>query len=383
MPPTTHLPPLPEKKRRFIFFLMAVSFLVAVPLMVFYAVGYRFDFSGNVYDFKAVGGLYISTPASENQIFVDGELIDNLRIFRSAAYIQDLEAGVHEVNVQQDGLQTWVKELPVFAHLVTEAQSFNMPERPQVRLLTPWSTDAGIGVVFNAATSTDLSFASTTNLLLLATSTTATSSLNEDLEYQYIVSRFASSSAEAAQLATVRRLQSQPFSFASELLEVGTTTATTTKQYRDSILYESGGEVYISWVGRAENIPYYYCLTNEGSNLTAQLYGSHVYRQLLEQTPSTTDLSAIAEYNQRFCRDTIRIDRLWQEVHWFDFMPDSEDLVLMHLDDGLYVVEADDRSWQNTQLLYPGTDLEVLIDGGRIFVHDREYFLEVLTELPQ
>jgi hypothetical protein len=74
---------------------------------------------------------------------------------------------------------------------------------------------------------------------------------------------------------------------------------------------------------------------------------------------------------------------LWQTVKWFDFMPDNENLVLMLLDDGLFVIEADDRAWQNTQLLYPGKDLEVLLDGGRIFVKDGDYYLEVFTEIAQ
>ena len=85
----------------------------------------------------------------------------------------------------------------------------------------------------------------------------------------------------------------------------------------------------------------------------------------------------------RVCRIDIRIDRKWQEVIWFDFLPNRSDLVLMLLEDGLYVVEIDDRSWQNVQLLYPGTDLVVLLDAGRVMVKDGEYILEVFTDLIQ
>ena len=85
--------------------------------------------------------------------------------------------------------------------------------------------------------------------------------------------------------------------------------------------------------------------------------------------------------NQRVCRTEIHIDDLGQKVAWFDYFPNSTDHVLMHLQDGLYVVEVDDRSWQNTQPLYPGTDIEVLQDGGRIFVHDGGYYLEVFTDI--
>lgn len=383
MTPTTHLPPLPEKQRRFIFLTMVLAFAIAVPLMVFYAVGYRFDFSKSLYDFKAVGGMYINSDANDVIISVDGERVENMRIFRSAAYIQNLEAGVHEVYVEREGLYTWVKELPVFAHLVTEGQSFNMPKRPQIRLLTEWSDDVGGSVLFENATTTYFGFASTTNRIELATSTFATSTLNENLEYTYIVSRFASSSAEAAELEEYERLKAQRFSFPGDKAAIPTTTATTTKHFRDSVIFKHDGEVFVSWEGNFDDIPYYYCVTNKGPVRTPELYGQHVYDQLVEQTPTSTDLTKLSLVNERLCRTTIRIDRLWQNVRWFDFLPGSEDLVLMLLDDGLYVVEVDDRAWQNTQLLYPGTNLEVLIDGGRIFVKDRGFYLEVFTEIAE
>jgi hypothetical protein len=68
-------------------------------------------------------------------------------------------------------------------------------------------------------------------------------------------------------------------------------------------------------------------------------------------------------------------------VQWFDFYADSSDIILMHLQDGLYAVEVDDRAWQNTQLIYPGEDLEIVHDGGKIYVKDGEYYLEVFTEI--
>ncbi len=381
MTPATHLPPLPEKRRRSIFLLMALTFTIAVPAMVFYAIGYRYDF-GEVNTFTAVGGMYVNSTADDANIFVDGEVVDDMRIFRSAVYVQNLEAGVHEIYVERNELQTWVKELPVFSHLVTEAQSFNMPVRPQIRLLTEWKNEVGNEVVFGTSTIAHLNFASTTNLIQFSTST-ATTTLKPNFEYSYIASRFASSSQETLILEEYERYKAERFNFAGDEDDVATTSATTTKEYKDSILYKTADEVFVTWLGDLEDIPYYYCLTNKGPDSTPELYGSHVYEQLTEQISSTTNLSNIDSFEKRFCRDTIRIDRLHQEIAWFDFMPDTEDIVLMLLEDGLYVVEADDRSWQNTQLVYPGNDLEVLIDGGRIFIKDQEFYLEALLEIPE
>src|SRR5690606_29780519 len=161
------------------------------------------------------------------------------------------------------GLHTWVKELPVFAHLVTEAQSFNMPVRPQIRLLSEWNNTAGLSVFFDETTETDFSFASTTNIILLMATSTPTSTLNQSLEYEYIPSRIASSSEEAAVLEQFRRYQSERFGFATNVPLIATTTATTTKENEDMRLYEDSGDVYVDWIGGQNDIPYYFCVTNK------------------------------------------------------------------------------------------------------------------------
>jgi hypothetical protein len=59
------------------------------------------------------------------------------------------------------------------------------------------------------------------------------------------------------------------------------------------------------------------------------------------------------------------------------------DLVLLQLEDGLYVTEVDDRAWQNTQLLYPGRDFQVAISGGRIYLREAEHIFEVLPTVAE
>jgi hypothetical protein len=141
--------------------------------------------------------------------------------------------------------------------------------------------------------------------------------------------------------------------------------------------------VYATWVGSNHNIPYYFCV-NPAASSSPAFYGEHVTAQLYAAASTTVfDVppSAVFESQNRLCRTEIRIDRKWQDVAWFTFVPGSRDLVLMHLSDGIYVVEVDDRAWQNTQLLYPGKDLVLIVDGGRILVKDGDAYFEVFTEL--
>jgi hypothetical protein len=193
----------------------------------------------------------------------------------------------------------------------------------------------------------------------------------------------ASSTAEyealqalAAEATTDRFRFGQPTSTQA----VATTSATTTKRFRDVELSEIGGEVVATWRGEADQIPYYYCVLYSGPAATALGYGSHVMADLALELGTTTDLMDKTLYDTRLCRNSIRVDRIGQSVQYFNFLPNSEHHVVMQLQDGVYVVEIDDRSWQNVQLLYPGDYLEMIVENGSIYIKDGEYIFEVLTE---
>jgi hypothetical protein len=382
MAATIELKGLSRTKRRLIFGFSLLLFIVAVPVSVFYAIGYRFDFSDKLDSIKSVGGMYVRNDVQNTEMFIDDTPVKDMRIFQKAAYIQNLEEGMHRIHVQGALVQTWVKELPVYAHFVTELASFNLPKVPQIRIITQLNdTATGKGVVFENATSTVFSFASTTNQLRLATTSkkvVKTNTFATSTEYVYIKSLFASSTQEKVLLQQLKN-PIKKTSFDVATTDARAIIATTTKTWRNFKLYEQGSDVYISWQGDAQSVPYYYCVEHFSPEKTALEYGTHVYKALIEQFASTTKPSDFEE--QRVCRDSIRIDNENKKVLWFDFYPDSTDIILMLLDDGLYAVEVDDRAWQNIQPIYPGKNIDVIQNGGSIYVHDGKYFVEVFTEV--
>lgn len=380
MTPTTELQPLSHRNRRIVFSALVLIFILSVPLMVFYAIGYRFDLTDTTKNIKSVGGMYISSEIDTVDMYVDDTLVEDMRIFRAAAYIQNLEEGVHALHVQGDGVQTWVKNLPVFPHFVTEAQSFNMPKVPQVRIIPQWITSTGEGVLFELATSTMFSFASSTDIYTFSTST-ATSSYTESLEYLYIEDLFASSTQLRKSLQAEKDSENKRFDFGPLIPVPASSTATSTKIVDDFALYEDEEDVFVKWQGTTKDIPYYFCVRYLGKEETIDSYGAHIFDALQTQFGIQESLDKGISIGQRLCRDAIRIDRLQQEIQWFDFYPRGTDIVLMQLEDGLYAIEIDDRAWQNTQLIYPGADFHVVLDGGRLYIQDRGYFLEVFTEI--
>ncbi len=384
---TPHVQPLPRAHRRFIFAASVFLFVTLVPLLVFYAIGYRFDFSeGGIQNIQSVGGMYVSTEAEDTQIFIDDEPVENMRIFQRAAYIQNLDAGVHQVHVQGEGLTTWVKELPVFAHFVTEANAFNLPLVPHVRYITPYTDIETGGTVVMETDTVPFSYATTTQTFFVATSTRATSTFEKNLEYVYVAQLFASTTEERAQMELAAAYQEETFAFTTAKTTRPTTTATTTVRMSDMELYEHEGLVYARWTGQLRHIPYYFCV-NPVASSTPEIYGQHVTEQLQaavlasEVTAGSGTDATLFEVSNRLCRTEIPIDTKGQAPVWFTFLPDNRDHVIVQLRDGIYVVEIDDRAWQNVQLLYPGTDITLVVDGSRILIQDGDYYLEVYTTL--
>lgn len=377
MEPEIQLKPLPYKTRQKTFTFLLLIFIVAIPFLYLYATGYRFDFRKPT-NLVSTGGMYIAVDGTGAEIYIDGELVRETRTFRRAFYAQNLDAGTHRVHVQKEGHHTWVKELPVSKRLVTEAEAFNLPLVPQVRVISEWETATG-----SMLTRTPIKNASSSNEVVVSTLASSRFALND--EYAALEPRFA----------TVTAAQRTPVDQIRDLF--GDDDATTTpesfgmnKLRGGARLYKDGDELYANWVGSFEQMPYYYCapdfppyststesLPVDGnpaaisSIITSE--GEIIEGEIIH--PVQTIPSDIT------CNPTIQINRMGQEIRDFDFLPNSTDFVLVVLEDGIYVAEIDDRSWQNMQPLLMGEDLQMYIEDRNIFVYDGTLIYQVPISL--
>lgn len=380
---TISVKPLPRGRRRFVFISMLFFFLCAVPVFMFYATGYRYDIFNRDLGITSTGGMYINVGAKNGEVYLNETPVQDSRIFRNAIYIQNLTPGMQRLHVQASGLHTWVKELPVYPNYVTEASAFLLPLWPQVRPITEYETATGTLVFLNTASTTILFNGASTSVPFLATSSKATTTLTRNSEYTFIKSLFATTSSATSTLLTrVVGEVTDALSLASNnKATTSTSTATTTKIMDKVRLYEDGDDVVIEYTGPERNIPYYFCVPIGALASTSELYGPQVMRGVasaLAASPLTTDTSSAS----RLCRKTITIDRQNQTVISFDFFPGTTDLVVMHRTDGVYVTEVDDRSWQNTQALYPWPIDEMVQNNGRLYAKSSTTVFELLTELP-
>jgi len=383
MPQEPQITGMSSRRRAVFFWGLVLIFLLVLPSMIFYTTGYRLSFEDDVTSVVTTGGVYISTQSTDVEVYLDEEQIERPRLFRSAYYIQNIDAGLRRVVVQGEGIQTWVKELSVDSHIVTEAAAFNLPTVPRLRPVTQFQTGAGTAVFFSTSTPALLfANATATEAFIVATSS-ATSSYAENPEYEFVVSLFGTSTATTSSVFADFIRDMDRFRFITPG-EISATTSTTTPVIieRNNIrLTTKGLELYAVWQGRAQDVPYYFCVSSTTIASTTERYGAHVAEAVFAQLGTTTATSTLVAVDNRMCRTEIKLDRLRQDVFLYNFFPGSSDLVLLHLEEGLYVTEIDDRAWQNSQLLYPGTDFRTIVENEVIYIQQGTQYFAVIPEI--
>lgn len=365
MPETPEVAPLPYNHRVWFFRLLLLLFVALVPLFMFYATGYRVAWLEGAGNIVSVGGIFVSADASDIAMYINEEPVQNMRLFQQAAYIQNLPAGTHRLHVQGEGLHTWVKEIPVYPQLVTEAAAFNMPVVPQLRYIAEYRTATGTPVLLASSTSSQpVSFEAVafTQDWVVLPPRTATTTLVENEEFDYLAQLFGTTSASTTQGTIINRIETEidRFVFSSAATSTATTaTSTRVVATNDQTLALLNGQLVVTWIGNDRDRPFYFC----------------------EQVATTSLAVDVATTTVEQCRTSIAIQETSVDTEYYNFFPDSDDLILLTRADGLYVQEIDDRGWQNAQRIYPHSDIQVVLDGGRIFIADAGYYFELIPTL--
>lgn len=313
--------PLPLKTRRMYFYTLILVFIAAVPFLILYALGYRFD---EKLLLIPTGGLYIATDRGGAEVFLNDEQVRETGTFRKAFFIQNLEPGTISVRVSKPDYYSWSKNLDVEAHVVTEATAFMLPTKPVLREI-PALTTLVETTGTTTSTSTMLSVEHTAVLELFGLVATTTKS--GDVRISPI--------PEPVVLGP-QRISSSTSAREEE-------TSTTTKESQGIALVETNGGLSAMWVLEDGNAPYYFC----------DLHG-----ECITQIPINT-------------RDL--------KVSNFDFFPGRSDVVLITREDGIYATEIDPRGGQNTQSVYSVSGADFRLGArGEIYVRNGNEFFEVM-----
>lgn len=320
--------PLSSKTRRIYFIIFFTLFLLGIPLVILYAIGYRITATEGIIQ---TGGIFINNDSSAAEVYVNQELVERSGFFSRDYYIQDLIPGTFEVMVVEDEHQTWRKNFTVVPTLVTEADPFLLPVAPGKREVLPYTIPAS---VITTATGTINRPATTT-----ATSSKITTA---NPEYQAVTALFATTTTYNSRLDIfLNAVTAINATTTDRVIATSTATSSEPKINQNITIYKDGKDgvkIFAEWLGRNDP-PFFFC-------------------------------------PQFKCQTVMQIFEGKKKISHFDFFPGRNNLLIVADSEGVVVAELDTRGNQNIQPLYlvPGATFRVG-QGGVVYVKDRtRYF---------
>lgn len=110
-----------KKLKKIILFLLIIFFLILVPLTIFYANGYRINFSTG--EIVKLGGLYLKIEPPSARVYLDNVLIKKTNLFFNSVFLNNLLPKKWFIRIEKENYHTWEKNLKIEESLVTEAKN--------------------------------------------------------------------------------------------------------------------------------------------------------------------------------------------------------------------------------------------------------------------
>jgi hypothetical protein len=135
-----------KRTRAIILAVCVLLFVVIAPVIVFYSIGYRFDFKTD----KVVetGGIYVRTFPAADHVVIDGNDNQKPGYFSNSVFVQDLLPDLHTVSITKTGYYDYFKTLPVLQQEVTKLENVTLFKKDIVFAAIPTTSPSP----FNNAT---------------------------------------------------------------------------------------------------------------------------------------------------------------------------------------------------------------------------------------
>jgi hypothetical protein len=122
--------PNEQKVRAFLFYLSVFIFLIGLPFILSFALGYKFD--RRRFKFTKTGLLVLKTQPSGASVYLDEELLD----LKTPATIAELLPGRYNLRLELEKHYPWLNEVNVDAGKVTRLEKIILfPLRPDIKQL--------------------------------------------------------------------------------------------------------------------------------------------------------------------------------------------------------------------------------------------------------
>jgi hypothetical protein len=124
-----------RKTRRIIFYIFLGIFIIVVPIIILYAMGFTFDFQKQI--FTSTGGIYLKSLPPKAEIYIDDKPKGTTN-----KLIKHLVPKIYNIKVIRDNYHPWDKELTVQPELVTRASNILLvPSNPKISLVATESQE--------------------------------------------------------------------------------------------------------------------------------------------------------------------------------------------------------------------------------------------------
>ena len=124
-----------RRTRRIIFYIFLITFIILVPSIILYALGYGFDFDKKT--FVATGAIYLKSYPPKAEIY-----INNKPRGTTNKFIRYLVPKVYEIKITKEDYHSWQKKLTVKTGMVTRIDNvFLVPFNPEIFLISTQSEE--------------------------------------------------------------------------------------------------------------------------------------------------------------------------------------------------------------------------------------------------
>ena len=124
--------PLSARVRRAYLVLFFVVGGILLPLVIYYADGWRFK-SG--FGFVKTGGIFVALPYSDAEVFIDGSRVGASSFLSRGLFVDNLPPSAYEVKVTKEGYRDWHRLIVVEPQIVTDMSARLVPGAIEINSL--------------------------------------------------------------------------------------------------------------------------------------------------------------------------------------------------------------------------------------------------------
>lgn len=110
-----------KKIRNVLIIIFGIIFILAIPMVILYCQGYRFDFEAK--KIIKTGGFAFKAQPKNCEVYINDKFIKKTDFIFGEVFIKNLLPKKYNVKVKKQGFSTWEKNLEVKEKMVTEAKN--------------------------------------------------------------------------------------------------------------------------------------------------------------------------------------------------------------------------------------------------------------------